>query len=281
MKKIAVIGTGIMGSGIALNYLKNGYQVVVWNRSKDKLQPLIEQGAITATTPKEAAEKSDIVFEVSANDESSRLLWLGKDGILAGVRKDSVLISSGTFSTQWVDALAKICAERGLSYFDMTLTGGRIGAETGKLTLLVGGDEKKLEEVKPDLQAISEKVLHFGKAGSGTRYKLLLNMLQAIHIVGLGEVLKIAEKTGMDVKKVGDALAERPGGTTTILTWRDYQKTPDPINFSIQWIAKDLEYARQFADSLNMPLLDEVIKKYSEAVEKGLGQSDWTAVTKI
>lgn len=281
MKKIAIVGIGIMGNGIASNFLKKGYEVIVWNRSKEKLSVLEKQGAKIASTPKEATELAEIIFEVTANDESSKAVWLGNDGILAGMNPNKIAITSATLSVKWLDELAKLNLDKNHTFFDMPLTGGRIGAETGQLVLLVGGDENKLEEIKNDLEAISTKLIYFGKAGSGMRYKLLLNMVQGIHIVALGEALKVAKANDLDIKKVGDALAERPGGTTTNLAWRDYQTEPNPINFSVEWITKDLNYAKQMADGISTELLDEVLKKYKEALDKGLDQSDWTAVNKM
>lgn len=281
MKKIGVVGTGIMGAGIVANYLKNGYQVFIWNRNPERCSLLVKEGAILVPTPKDVAEQSDVVLEVTANDESSREVWYGNEGIIAGADASKFLILSTTTSVAWTDELAEQCESKGYLFFDMPMTGGRIGAETGKLIFLIGGDDQKLAELQDDLKPISEKQIYFGKVGSGIRYKLLLNMLQAIHIVGLGEVLKVASRAGMDIKKVGDALAERPGGTTTNLAWRDYQKTPDPINFSIEWIAKDLKYAKSFADNLSLPLLDDVIAEYQKSIDKGLAQGDWTEVNKV
>lgn len=281
MKKIAVVGVGIMGAGIAMNYLKNGYEVYVWNRGKEKLVPLIEKGAKVVASPKEAAEKADIVFEVTANDESSRAVWLGSEGILAGARKGQTLISSATLSVSWVDELATLCVRDGFTYLDITLTGGRMAAEAGTLLMLAGGNEKEFEEILPDLSAVSSKVIRFGNVGAGARYKLILNMLQAIHIEGLGEALKLAEKAGMDVKKVGDALVEHPGGVLTERTWKFHQNPPNPITFSVQWIDKDLHYAHQLGDSLDLPLLEGVIKKYDEAMSKGMQEEDWSSITKI
>lgn len=277
MKKIAVIGTGIMGAGIATNYLINGYEVFLWNRSKEKLKPLTEQGGISVSSPKEAAEKADIIFEVTANDESSRSVWLGNEGILAGVKKDAILITSATISLSWADELTKITSDKGLSFFDIPLTGSRSGAESGTLILLAGGDEQKLEKLKPDLKAISQQVLYFGKAGSGMRYKLILNMLQAIHWVGLSEALRVAGKCGLNLKTVGDALCERPGGTATNLAWKGFQHPPEKTNFSVQWIAKDLEYAKNISSDLPTPLLSESLRKFAEALKSGLGEKDWTS----
>ncbi len=247
MKTIAVIGTGIMGAGIASNYLKHGYPVIVWNRTADRLKPLLEQGARAASSPKEAAQEADIVFEVTADDASSRTVWTGADGILAGTKEGSVLIASGTFSLGWIDELAKLCTTSDKTFFDMPLTGSRAGAEGGTLVLLVGGDAEHLETIKPDLAAISSQVLYFGNVGAGTKYKLLLNMLQAIHMIGFAEVIRLATALGLDEKIVGDALAERPGGTTTNIAWRGHQQPPDQTNFAVQWITKDLDYMKNSA----------------------------------
>jgi len=280
MKKIGVVGLGIMGHGIADNFLKNRYEVYVWNRNPEKAQDLAEKGAIVCKTPKEVAQNVEMIFEVTANDESSKEVWATDDGILAGVSANCVLISNATLSTKWVDKLAKLCTEKGNVFFDMPMTGSRIGAETGRLTLLVGGDETKLKEIKPDLKAISERVVYFGPAGQGLRYKLLLNMLQAIHIVGYAEVLKIAKASGMNVNEVADTLAIRPGGVVTGMAKEGFHKQPNPITFSIEWLAKDLGYAKQFADSLDTPMLDDVLTKYSELLGSGKGQTDWTNVFK-
>lgn len=267
-----------MGHGMAANFLKHGFEVIVWNRDKKKLKLLLQKGAVVAGTPREAAAKADVVFEVTANDESSQAVWLGSEGILNGARKTSVFIASGTFSVSWIDKLAHTCAARKHTFFDMPLTGSRIGAESGTLTLLVGGNKAKLQKLKPVLKNISRQVVYFGKAGSGARFKLLLNSLAAIHIAALGEVLKIAKATGLGVKKVGEFLADRPGGNSTKLAWQCFQKVPNPINFSVRWIAKDLTYAKAFSGDLPTPLLDEVLKKYRQAVGEGAGEEDWTAV---
>ncbi len=280
MKRIAVIGIGIMGNGIATNFLKHGYKVAIWNRTKEKLAELVKLGAIIANTPKEATEKADIIFEVSANDQSSRSIWTGEDGILAGATKEKILVVCSTLSISWVDELANICKSKQLQFFDMAMTGSRFGAENGKLVLLVGGNEKILNKIKPDLGAISEQILYFGKAGLGMRFKLILNMLQAIHLIGLKEALILAKKTGLDPMTVGEALAEKPGGAPTKSAWIGYQKEPIPVNFSLEWITKDLRYVKELAGELDMPYLDEALREYTQALEKNLGSKDWTQIIK-
>lgn len=281
MKTIAVVGLGIMGHGIADNFLKNGYQVVVWNRSKDKAADLIDKGAVFAESVKEAVKNAEIVIEVTANDESSKQIWLGDEGILSAATPEQTLIACATLSIEWTEELAKKCADTGLSFFDMPMTGSRIGAEAGELTLLVGGDESELEAIQEDLEAIASELKYFGKAGSGMKFKLLLNSLQAIHATGFGEMLKIAREVGLDEKLVGDALSEKPGGVTTKFAWRDYQKEPIPINFSTEWVNKDLGYALDMSKNVNHPLLDDAKSLYQKAVDDGHGQDDWTMINKL
>lgn len=280
-RKIGIVGLGIMGGGMSVNLLKNGYTTFVWNRTKSVSSKLARKGARVCSSPKEVAKKADVIFEVTADDKSSRTVWLGKNGILSGSNSRKILITSATLSIKWTDELVKKCRSLGFHFADMPLTGGRIGAESGSLTLLTGGNEAVIKKLTPVLKAISKKVFYFGSAGSGMRYKLILNFLQGLHIVGFGQALKIAKKHKMNLKTVGDALSNRPGGTITNLSWRDYQKVPNPINFSVEWITKDLIYAKNLTKGMDTPLLDEVLAKYKKAMKKGFNKKDWTFVNKL
>ena len=280
MKRIAVIGTGIMGSGIAANYLKAGYAVTVWNRTPEKTKSLLELGAQLAESPKTATSQSDIIFEVTANDESSRSVWQGADGIIAGADVAKTLIASATLSISWTEELSKLCASSNFNFFDMPLTGGRVGAENGSLILLTGGDETKLEALKPDLEPISGKVLYFGASGSGMKYKLVLNSLQAAHLAAFGEAMRLAVAQGLDADKVGPALCERPGGEPTRAAWAAYQVDPIPLTFSVDWITKDLQYAQQMNDKKDSVIFSDTLSTFQKAQTTGLGTEDWAVVAK-
>ncbi len=277
-RTIGVVGTGIMGAGIARNFLKAGHPVHVWNRTAERLEPLVVDGAKASATPQEVAAHADIVFEVTANDESSRMVWTGDDGILAVDPVPDSLITCATISVAWTDELAGLCRSRGLSFFDMPMTGGRIGAENGQLTLLAGGDQAKLIELQEHLTPVTKEVKYFGPAGSGMRYKLVLNTLQAIHIAGFGEAMRLARAAGLDEQQVGEELVERPGGIPTEFSWRDYPAGPQPINFAVEWIAKDLGYAAALSGDATHPLSDLTLKQYQRKIEAGEGQADWTSI---
>jgi 3-hydroxyisobutyrate dehydrogenase-like beta-hydroxyacid dehydrogenase len=283
MKKqtVGIVGLGIMGCGMANNFIKKGYEVFIWNRTKSVLKPFVKKGAVVCKTPAEVAKLSVVVFEVTANDESSRSVWLGKNGILSGAKPDSILVASATLSAKWTDELIKKCKQKKLSFLDIPLTGGRIGAETGNLTMLCGGNGKVLSKIKPTLKAVAKNVYHFGPAGHGMRYKLILNLLQGLHMIGFGQAMKIARDNKMNLKKVSEALADRPGGAITEIARKSYFKDPEPTTFSVKWITKDLSYAKKLAGKLEMSLLDEMLKKYKEAVKKGYSNKDWASINKI
>jgi len=280
-KKVGVVGLGIMGHGMAANFLKKGFALSVWNRTPSDASDLVESGAVLGRTPREVVERSDVVFEVTANDESSRLVWTGAAGMLSGADASKVLIASGTFSVSWIDELAALCASRNARFMDIPLTGGRIGAETGALTFLCGGDEGAVKELEPVFSAVAATVKYMGVAGQGSRYKLILNFMQALHIVGFAQAMKLAKANGMDLSKVAEALGERPGGVITNVAKRAYFTKPDPITFAISWMVKDLTYAKQFAGELDLTLLDDVLAVYTKAKDKGFGSEDWARISHL
>ncbi len=278
MQKIGIVGLGIMGKGMANNFLKKGHEVFVWNRTKSTVENLIKNGAIECNSPAEVSYKADLIFEVTASDESSKQVWLGENGILAGANSSKILVASATLSVEWIDELIQICHRKNFEFMDIALTGGRVGAETGSLTLLCGGSNENLNKIESALNSIAKKIFYFGKEGQGMRYKLILNFLQATHIVAFGQAMRIAKAQKMNLQKVAEALADRPGGIITDIAQKAYFKEPNPITFSIEWLTKDLKYAKKLAEDLNIEFLDYVLNEYKEAMENGFGGKDWASV---
>lgn len=280
MKTIGVVGLGIMGRGIAENVMKGGHRTIVWNRTKSKADNLIAGGAVWADSPAKLAEISDIIIEVTANDESSRAVWLGDKGILKSDNRGKDLITSATLSVKWVEELAGHCKKNGCELIDMPMTGGRVAAESGFLTLLAGGAKEQIDRLRPELDSVAKEVTYFGSTGSGTKYKLLLNTLQALHMAGFAEVMKIAKAVGLDERTVGESLVKRPGGVITGIAWSSFHKQPEPITFSVDWIAKDLKYALEMADNNPHELLDDVAKLYEKLSSQNHGSEDWSYILK-
>jgi 3-hydroxyisobutyrate dehydrogenase-like beta-hydroxyacid dehydrogenase len=278
MARVAVVGTGVIGAGMAVNLVRNGHEVAVWNRTVDRMTELVAAGATAATTPAAAATNADVVFEATADDASSRSVWLGDDGIIAGSAEASTLVTSATLSPDWIAELAAICRAARRPFLDIPVTGGRAGAEGGALILLAGGEQSALESIGDVLAAISSRLFHFGQVGNGTRFKLVLNALQAIHILGFGEAMAMARAAGLDPDEVGPALVERLGGPVTQMAWATDQQLPERANFALTLALKDLRYAAAMSADVDAPLLGVAVNRLTAAADAGFGDRDWTVV---
>lgn len=286
MKRIGFIGAGIMAAGMAQNFLKNGYEVNIWNRSPERLEPLVESGATPASTPKEVTERSDIIIECVSDDAASREVWTSEEGILAGATTDKVLIASSSLSIGWIDELIALCVDKDFKFLDMPLTGSRAGAEGGTLRLLIGGKEEVLASVRSDLEVISEKIYRFGEAGAGMRFKLVLNSLIGIHMNAMGQALNLAEQAGIDKDMFAYAFIDGTMGplspsTKLVLDSKNWE--PDHVNFAVQWLEKDLRYAKEMAEQYDVQfdLLNETQKDYAHAKDSGLADADVTSIAKF
>src|SRR5271169_2993268 len=206
MTKVAFIGLGRMGHGMAGRYLDNGFAVAVWNRSKPKAEDLIARGARWAWSPAGAADGADAIVTMVADDEVSRTVWLGQDGAATTMKAGTLAIECSTVSYQHALEMARELRGRGLIYIDSPVTGLPDAAASGKLTLLVGADPADLESARPYLVPLSTTIRHFGGVGAGTVYKLINNLMGAIQIAGLAEGRAIAEQAGLDMKLVVEAI---------------------------------------------------------------------------
>lgn len=208
MAKVAFIGLGKMGLGMATRLLAAGHSVTVYNRTVANAEPAVRQGASRAATPRDACNGADAIVSMVADDVASRTVWLGADGILAASPAAGALaIECSTLSHDWVMDLAGKAAAQGLRYIDAPVTGLPDTAAAGGLTLLVGADADDLEAARAVLAAFSQRIVHFGPVGTGTAYKLIINMLGAVQIASAAESMALAERAGLDLEVVAEAMA--------------------------------------------------------------------------
>lgn len=286
-KTVGIIGAGIMAKGMAHNFLKNGYDVVIWNRTQTNAESIIEAGASWGETPAEVARQSELLIECVTDDAASRQVWTDPEtGILSAARTDAVYVTTATLSLEWTAELAQLAADAGLKFLDMPITGSRAGAEGGTLSLLVGGDKEVLESVRSDLEAISAHIFYFGQSGAGMRFKLVLNTLIGIHTNAAAQAARLAEAAGIDVDMVGTALKEGgmgPSSPTTNMFFANRAMPDEQVNFAVQWIEKDLRYARDMAAQygVQFDLLNATQEDFARAVDAGLGEQDQTKIAKI
>jgi len=254
MASIAFIGLGNMGIGMASRLLQAGHQLRVYNRTGSKADVLIARGARLAASPKDACADASAVFCMVADDAASRAMWLGAEGILAAdLQPEALAIECSTLSHGWVMELSDRVSRHGFRYVDAPVTGLPAAAAEGALTMLVGAPEADLERARPLFGAISNRVVRFGGVGSGTAYKLIINMIGAVQIASAAEGMALAQRAGLDLATVADAIATGQAASPQVV--RNVRRIVDGhhdsnVVFTAALRLKDVEYALGLAEEL-------------------------------
>jgi 3-hydroxyisobutyrate dehydrogenase len=281
MQKIAFLGLGVMGTGMATRLLSAGFPVTVWNRNAARAEPLREKGAAIASSPREAAAGADVVIAMVADDSASRGVWTGQDGALAGLRDGGVAIECSTLSPAWVTELAGLADARGASFLDAPVTGSKPQAASGEVLFLVGGDPAALASVRDVLRPMSRDVVHMGAVGSGARMKLVNNFMSAVQAVALGEALAFSHECGLDPVGAMHVLANGAPGSPLVKTVgarmlaRDYG-----VNFFLRLMRKDISYASEEArrHGVELRTAAAALARFDEAIAAGWADADFAAV---
>jgi 3-hydroxyisobutyrate dehydrogenase len=282
MQRVALLGLGTMGAGMAANWLAKGFGLTVWNRTRARTQALADKGARVATTPREAAEGADCVFAMVADDAASRAVWLGDDGALAGAKTGAVVVESSTLTPDWVRELAGRARARGCVFLDAPVGGSRQAAASGELRFFVGGDAATLDKARPALIAIGSKIDLLGPAGAGATWKLINNQLIAAQVAALGEALDVARKAGFRPVQISSLILNGAASSPIVK-----MKLPSMLNgdydepdFALSLMLKDARYAAALAQSLgaSADLVSSAVKAFARAEAKGLGAKDIAAV---
>lgn len=286
MKNVTLIGAGIMGSGMARQLLKAGFELTIYNRTVEKMAALVAEGAKTAVSLHEAARHADIIISMVSHDEASQMVWLGENGALTGAREGAVLVECSTLSPAWVRQLAALAASRQLSFLDVPVNGSREAAASGNLLLLAGGDADVVARVRPVLAAIGRQVVHLGPVGSGTAMKLVRNMLVAGQTLALAEALALTERAGLDGEQVADILLN-DGGLSNGLMKRNVplmmKQEYDHPDFFLQHMRKDVSYALRLAGEVGamLPTAAAAREIYQLAGNQGHDGEEFTAVYEV
>lgn len=278
---VAILGLGTMGAGMASNLLKGGFSLTVYNRTAAKAQPFAELGAHIASTPAEAVRDASVVISILADDQASRDAWTGKDGALAALKPNAILVESSTVSPAWIEELSRLAKQHGAELLDAPVTGSRMQAEGAQLTFLVGGSDAVLETVTPVLKAMSKEIVHLGPIGSGARMKLINNFLCGVQIASLAEGLAWIERSGLDREKALSVLKNgAPGSPLLSAISARMVKGDYTVNFLLKLMSKDLLYAHREAANYHIDLKTaEVARSLFEiAAAQGHGNDDMSSV---
>jgi 3-hydroxyisobutyrate dehydrogenase-like beta-hydroxyacid dehydrogenase len=281
MAELGFVGLGVMGTAITRRLLDAGHTVTVWNRTRDKAEPLLAGGAQWAETPRDVAERSEIVFTMVTNTAAVQAVTEGEDGILAGLARGKLYVDMSTASPANTRALAQKVADAGAEMLDAPVSGTSITVEQGKASLMVGGDADAFERARPVLEAIAPRVYHMGPNGSAVTMKIAINLSLAVQMLAFSEGVLLAEKTGISREQAVEAML----GSVIASPMVAYRGPlvlghPDDVWFDCHMMQKDLNLALELGQELGVPLPTTAITNefLTAANAMGIGEKDFAVL---
>ncbi|MBO8130445.1 MAG: NAD(P)-dependent oxidoreductase [Candidatus Marinimicrobia bacterium] len=282
--KIGFIGMGIMGSRMAKNLVKNGFDVSVHNRTYEKAKPVIESGAKWVNDIVILAKNSDIIITMLSTPEVVNEIACGERGFLTHMKKDSIWIDSTTVDPEFSIKMSKKAEKYGINFLDAPVSGSLIPAERGELIFLVGGKKEIFEKCIPLFNAMGKKYIHVGENGKGSALKLAANLLLGVTYMGFVEALIHAESHGIPKKLILDFLLNSHL-TAPFLSAKRSKIEHEEFSpeFPLEWLRKDLFLclATGYRNNVPMPATSVAESIYALAKNYGLSRDDFTAVYKF
>ena len=281
-ERLGFIGLGIMGRPMAANLARAGFEVIAWNRTRERAEELAAEfdNVTVAASPAEAGSAGIAISMVPDVPEVEAVL-LGEDGAVHGLPEGGLAVDMSTIPPTASRAIGERLGERGIAFVDAPVTGSRPRAEDGTLAIMAGGPEEAVERARPAFDAMGRLVLHVGPQGHGSMIKLINNTLGAVNAAGLAEGIVIAQAAGLDVDKMLEVVASGSGDSAM----RELKSGPMVAGefetlFKLEHMLKDVRYCIKEARALGLePVVAEAAeRRYSEADAAGLGGADFAAV---
>ena len=278
MRPVAVVGVGAMGSRMARRLLDAGYEVLVWNRSPERLGPLLELGAVATATPREAAERAEVLLTMLADPQALQAVTEGENGIAGGASPALTVIEMSTVGSAAVARLAS-ALPAGTGLLDAPVLGSLGEVESGSLTILAGGPPDLVEQATPLLVNFGA-VIHVGGLGSGAAAKLVANATLLTVVTTLGEVIGLARGLGLQDDAIAAVLGRTPLADQADRRLRAIEAGDYPPRFPLSLARKDAELIRDAATAAGMRLrLAEATRSWlADAEAAGRGDRDYTVV---
>jgi 3-hydroxyisobutyrate dehydrogenase-like beta-hydroxyacid dehydrogenase len=253
--EVGYVGLGVMGRSIVQRLLAAGHDVTVWNRTREKAEPVLAEGARWADSPREVAAAGELVFTMVTNTEAVRAVSESEDGILAGLSRGSIYVDMSTASPANTRALAERVAAIGASMLDSPVSGTAVTVDQGKAALMVGGEAGAFERAKPVLEAIGPKVIHVGPSGSAVTMKIAVNLSLAVQMLAFSEGVLLAEKSGIPREKAVEVmLASVIASPMVAYRGPLVLGHPEEVWFDCHMMQKDLNLALELGQQLKVPL---------------------------
>jgi 3-hydroxyisobutyrate dehydrogenase len=255
MKKVGFIGLGVMGMPMSKNLIKAGFSLVVWNRTASKMKEVVALGAIPARSPKEVAEKSDVVIIMVGDSADVEEVVLGPSGVIEGARLGLIVIDMSSISPIVTRRISEALAKKGVKMLDAPVSGGDIGAKEATLSIMVGGPKEVFEECLPIFKALGRQITYMGEIGSGQAAKLCNQVICALHIQAVCEGLILGAKLGLNLDKLLQVLTSGYANSRILAHLGPKILEGDfKPGFKMRHQLKDLKNALTTAASLKVPL---------------------------
>lgn len=283
-RRIGFIGLGLMGRPMAMNLLKAGHTLTVWNRTAARADELLAAGAVLAKNPKEVAEASEVLITIVSDPPALESLLWGQNGALAALKAGSIYVDSSTISPALVKKISGACQERGVRFLDAPVTGGDWGAREGNLVFMIGGDGETFKDVEPVLKVMGKKFFHLGPNGAGQTIKLAMNAILALEVGAVAEAIGLVTRAGLAGEQLFEVLQASMGRSGLLDL-----KTPLMLkgefkpSFPLRLMHKDLGLALDLANQLGvaLPTTAAVREVYNHVKGEAKEDLDYSAVMKF
>ena len=280
MEKVGFIGLGNMGSGMAANLQKGGYLTVVYDVREEVTRPFLEQGASLASSPAEVARLSDIICSSLPGPKEVEAVATGPDGILEGIREGSIYVDLSTSRPTLIREIEVMFRKKGAHVLDAPVSGGKTGAASGNLAVMVGGEPEIYEQIKPVLDTLGDKVSYAGTVGAGSVCKLVHNMISQVVAQSIAEGLTLGVKAGVDPVLLWECVRRGGLGRMHGLHYRIpanvFRGKFEPASFALALARKDIGLATDLGREFNVPLLLGNMSEQQaiEGITRGWGDKD-------
>jgi 3-hydroxyisobutyrate dehydrogenase len=284
MAKIAFIGLGVMGGPVAGHLLAAGHELSVYNRSMGKARSWVERyGGTASVSPAQAAEDADIVITCVGTDDDLAAVTLGRDGAFRTLRAGGLFIDHTTVSARIARQLFVEGESRGIHCVDAPVSGGQSGAETGKLSIMCGGEEPAVETARIVMQSYAARIVHVGAAGAGQTTKMVNQIAIAGVIQGMAEALRFAQAAHLDLDAVFEAISGGAAQSWQLVNrWQSMADDRFDFGFAVDWMRKDLGLALDEArnNGATLPVAAMIDQFYADVQAMGGAKQDTSALVR-
>lgn len=282
--KVGFIGTGLMGSRMAARLLASQHDLLVWNRTKEKAQPLIDKGATWVNSAPELASQVDVLFTMLADPIAVGAVAFGPEGFLNSIKEGAIWVDCSTVNPEFSGMENEMSMKKGVKFLDAPVAGTIGPAEHGELISMVGGNSEDLEKVKPLILTWSKEIIYVGDVAAGASMKMVINALLGVNMAVFSEVIRFGKTMGIDedllYKTIFDSAVIPP-----FLKFKEENMRSDkyPVAFPLKLMHKDLYLATKTAyhKDVAMPIINFIKDIFAMGKERGYGDLDFSAIYKI